>query len=89
MRNIDLIIKLLNEVSKMNEIEDIELINVPEDVDAYVGLKIKPKDIKDRYKILEKLNDLEWETYEKSGVLPTIYWEFDINWWNKCLQNKS
>ena len=73
MRNIDLIIKLLNEVSKMNEIENIELINIPEDVDADVGLKIKPKDIKDRYKILEKLNDLKWEIYETSGVLPTIY----------------
>jgi len=77
MRNIDLIIKLLNEVSKMNEIEDIELINIPEDVDADVGLKIKPKDIKDRYKILEKLNDLEWEIYDKTGNLPTIYWEFE------------
>jgi len=77
MRNIDLIIKLLNEISKMNEIEDIELINIPEDVDATIGLKIKPKGIKDRYKILEKLNELEWEIYDKSGVLPTIYWEFD------------
>lgn len=77
MRNIDLIIKLLNETSKINEIEDIELINIPEDVDADIGLKIKPKNIKDRYKILEKLNDLEWEIYDKSGVLPTIYWEFE------------
>ena len=78
MRNIDLIIKLLNEVSKINEIEDIELINIPEDVDADIGLKIKPKNIKDRYKILEKLNDLEWEIYETSGVLPTVYWEFEL-----------
>jgi len=58
MRNIDLIIKLLNETSKINEIEDIELINIPGDVDSDIGLKIKPKNIKDRYKILEKLNDL-------------------------------
>ncbi|MBK3333407.1 hypothetical protein GWK41_10060 [Persephonella atlantica] len=48
MRNIDLIIKLLNEISKINEIENIELINIPEDVDAYIGLKIKPKNIKYR-----------------------------------------
>ena len=73
MRNIDLIIKLLNEISKINEIEDIEFINIPEDVDADIGLKVKPKDVKDRYKILEKLNDLEWKIYETSGILPTIY----------------
>ena len=48
MRNLDLIIELLNEVLKINEIEDIELINIPEDVDADIGLKIKPKDIKYR-----------------------------------------
>ncbi len=77
MRNLDLIIELLNEVLKINEIEDIELINIPEDVDAYIGLKIKPKEIKDRYKILEKLNDLEWGIYEESGLLPNIYWEFE------------
>ena len=77
MRNIDLIIQLLNEISKINEIEDIELINIPEDVDADIGLKKKPKDIKDRYKILEKLNDLKWGIYDKLGVFLTIYWEFD------------
>lgn len=48
MRNIDLIIKLLDAVSKIKDIDDIELINIPEDVDAAIGLKIKSKDIKYR-----------------------------------------
>ncbi len=48
MRNIDLIIKFLNEFSKMNEIEDIELINTHGDVYANIGLRIKSKDIRGR-----------------------------------------
>ena len=87
MRNIDLATKLLNEVSKINEIEDIELVNIAEDVDAYIGLKIKSKDIKDRYKILEKLNDLECEIYKTSGVLLIIYWEFE--YYSNKLKNDS
>ncbi len=77
VKEIQYIGELLEKIGNIQEIESAEIINIPEDVDADIGLKIKPKNIKDRYKILEKLNELEWEVYDKYGVLPTIYWEFE------------
>ena len=53
------------------------MINIPEDVEADIGIKITLKNPKDRYQIIEKLNDVEWEVYNKTGVLPVIYWEFE------------
>ena len=69
--------KLLEKIGNIPEIEKAEVINIPEDVEADVGIKIIPKNPKDRYKIIEKLNDLEWEIYDKTGSLPVIYWEFE------------
>ncbi len=77
VKEIQYIGELLEKIGNIQEIESAEIINIPEDVDADIGLKIKPKNIKDRYQILEKLNELEWEVYDKYGVLPTIYWEFE------------
>lgn len=77
VKEIQYIGELLEKIGNIQEIEKAEIINIPDDVDADIGLKIKPKSFKDRYKILEKLNELEWEIYEKSGELPTIYWEFE------------
>jgi len=77
VKEIQYIGELLEKIGNIQEIESAEIINIPEDVDVDIGLKIKPKNIKDRYKILEKLNELEWEVYDKYGVLPTIYWEFE------------
>jgi len=71
--------ELIKKIGNISEIEEAEIINIPEDVDADIGLKIKPKNLKNRYKILEKLNDLEWEIYNATGNLPTIYWEFDYS----------
>ena len=28
-------------------------------------------------KRIKRLNDLEWEIYDKTGSLPVIYWEFE------------
>ncbi|WP_029523126.1 hypothetical protein [Persephonella sp. KM09-Lau-8] len=77
VREIKYIREILKKIDSIREIEKAEIIEIPEDVEADIGLKIKPKNSKDRYKILEKLNDLEWEIYDKYGVLPTIYWEFN------------
>ena len=77
VREIKYIGEILKKIDSISEIEKAEIIEVPEDVEADIGLKIKPKTPRDRYKILEEINNLEWEIYDKYGVLPTIYWEFD------------
>ncbi len=69
--------KLLEKIGNIPEIKKAEVINIPEDVEADVGIKITPKNLKDRYKIIERLNDLEWEVYEETSSLPVIYWEFE------------
>ena len=76
VKEIKYIGELLEKVGNIHEIEKAEVINIPEDVEADIGIKIIPKNIKDRYKIIEELNNLEWDIYEKTGYLPVIYWEF-------------
>ncbi len=40
---INKVTKLLNKVSNLKEVEDMEIINIPDDVEADIGLKIKLK----------------------------------------------
>jgi len=69
--------KLFEKIGNIAEIEKAEVINISEDVEADIGIKITPKNPEDRYEIIEKLNDLELGIYDKTGSLPTIYWEFE------------
>jgi len=77
IKEIKYIGRLLEKIGNIPAIEKAEVINIPENVEADIGIKITPKNLKDRYKIIEKLNDLEWEIYDKTGSLPVIYWEFE------------
>ena len=45
MKNITLITEFLDKVSNLKEVEDMEIINIPDYVEADIGLKIKLKKV--------------------------------------------
>ena len=77
IKEIQLITKLLNEISKIKGIENIELINIPDDVEADLGLRIKLKNNYDWIDVNHKISDILWALFEKTGEYITVYREFD------------
>ncbi len=76
VKNIALITELLDKVSKLKEVEDMEIINIPDDVEADIGLKIKLKKGYDWLDVQHKINDIIWEIFEDKGELLAVYEEF-------------
>lgn len=77
IKEIQLITKLLNEISKIKGIENVELINIPDDVEADLGLRIKLKNNYDWIDVNHKISDILWALFEKTGEYITVYREFD------------
>ncbi len=77
VKNIALITELLDKISNLKEIEDIEIINIPDDVEADIGLKIKLKKGYDWLDVQHKINDIIWEIFEAKGELLAVYEEFE------------
>ena len=77
VKNIALITKLLDKVSNLKEVEDMEIINIPDDVEADIGLKIKLKKGYDWLDVQHKINDIIWEIFEDKGELLAVYEEFE------------
>ena len=74
---INKVTKLLNKVSNLKEIKDMEIINIPDDVEADIGLKIKLKKGYDWLDVQHKINDIIWEIFEDKGELLAVYKEFE------------
>ncbi|HHG74529.1 MAG TPA: hypothetical protein ENK22_05745 [Persephonella sp.] len=77
VKNIALITELLDKVSSLKEVEDMEIINIPDDVEADIGLKIKLKKDYDWLDVQHKINDIIWEIFEDKGELLAVYEEFE------------
>lgn len=77
VKNLELIIDLLEELNKIEGIQNMEIINIPDDVEADIGLKIKLKKGYDWINISHKINDITWDIFEKTGEYLTVYREFD------------
>ncbi|ACN98946.1 hypothetical protein SULAZ_1170 [Sulfurihydrogenibium azorense Az-Fu1] len=77
IKEIQLITKLLNELIKIKGIENIELINIPDDVEADVGLRIRLRNNYDWIEVNHKISDIIWALFEKTGEYITVYREFD------------
>ncbi len=77
VKNIALITELLDKVSNLKEVEDMEIINIPDDVEADIGLKIKLKKGYDWLDVQHKINDIIWEIFEDKGELLAVYEEFE------------
>ncbi len=76
VKNIALITELLDKVSNLKEVEDMEIINIPDDVEADIGLKIKLKKGYDWLDVQHKINDIIWEIFEDKRELLAVYEEF-------------
>ena len=71
-----MIIDYLSQIKIIEGIENIEIINIPEDVDADIGIKIRLEKGYSWQEVLNQLNDIEWELYEREGELLSVYKEF-------------
>ena len=76
LKEVETIANYLHKIRNIKGIENIEIINIPDDVEADIGLKIKLKNGYSWQEILDKLNDIAWELYEKEGELLAVYKEF-------------
>lgn len=77
LKEVETIANYLHKIRNIKGIENIEIINIPDDVEADIGLKIKLKNGYSWQEILDKLNDIAWELYEKEGELLAVYKEFE------------
>ncbi|WP_293447347.1 hypothetical protein [Persephonella sp.] len=77
VKNIILITEFLDKVSNLKEVEDRKIINIPDDVEADIGLKIKLKKGYDWLDVQHKINDIIWEIFENKGELLAVYEEFE------------
>ncbi|RUM46518.1 MAG: hypothetical protein DSY47_07915 [Hydrogenothermus sp.] len=77
LKEIELIADYLQAIKNIENIEKVEIINIPEDVDADIGIKIKLKDKNKWNIVLDKLNDIAWELFENKDELLAIYKEFE------------
>jgi len=77
LREIEIIANYLSTIKNIKGIENVEIINVPDDVEADIGIKIKLKKGYLWQDVLNQLNDIEWELYEKEGELLAVYKEFE------------
>ena len=76
VKDITILTKLLNEISKINGIKKIELIDIPNDTEADIGIKIWLEEGYDWLDINHKINDLLWNIFEKTENYPVIYREY-------------
>ena len=65
LKEIELIADYLHAIQNIENIEKIEIINIPEDVDADIGLIIKLKNKNKWNVVLDRLNDIAWDLFEK------------------------
>ncbi|RUM58494.1 MAG: hypothetical protein DSY60_01605 [Persephonella sp.] len=77
LKEIELIADYLKAIQNIENIEKIKIINVPKDVDADIGIKIKLKDKNKWNIVLDMLNDIAWDLFEKKGELLAVYKEFE------------
>ena len=76
LKEIETIANYLSQIKNIEGIENIEITNISEDVDADIGIKIRLKKGYPRQEVLNQLNDIEWELYEREGELLSVYKEF-------------
>lgn len=77
LKDIELIADYLQKIKNIKGIEDIQIINIPDDVEADIGIRIKLKKGYRWQEILDKLNDIAWDLFEKKGELLAVYKEFE------------
>jgi len=77
LKEIETIASYLSRIKNVEGIENIEIINVPDDVEADIGIKIKLKKGYLWQDVLGHLNDIEWDLYEKEGELLAVYKKFE------------
>ncbi len=77
VKDIQLIANLLENLNKVTGIQNIEITNTPDDVEADIGLKIRLKKGYDWIDINHKINDIVWDIFDKTGEYLTVYREFE------------
>ncbi|MCX7759880.1 MAG: hypothetical protein N2Z81_01725 [Hydrogenothermaceae bacterium] len=76
VKDLQLISKLLTEINKLKGVKNLELIDVPEDVEADIGILLKLKKGYSWKDINKKISDLVWDIFEKNGEYIAVYREF-------------
>ncbi|QWK20611.1 MAG: hypothetical protein KNN13_04650 [Hydrogenobacter thermophilus] len=79
---VELTSEILEKLRKLPFVKDIEILpELPEDVDAQLGIRIKLSEDAEKYPagkiIAELINEISWEEFEQSGRYPSIYWEVE------------
>ena len=72
-----IVAEILKNISSIDGIEKVEIIDIPENADADIGIKIKVKKGYDWIGINHKISDLSWDVFEKTGEYPFIYREYE------------
>ncbi len=72
--------EVLEKIKELPFVEDVEILTeLPEDVEAELGIRIKFTKDAGRYPvgrlISRVLNEISWREFENSGRYPAVYWE--------------
>ncbi len=72
--------EVLEKIKELPFVEDVEILTeLPEDVEAELGIRIKLTKDAGRYPvgrlISRVLNEISWREFENSGRYPAVYWE--------------
>ncbi|WP_456392206.1 hypothetical protein [Persephonella sp.] len=77
VRNVELLAELLKRLKDLECISSVEVVNIPEDVEADIGLKMWVEPGCKWQDVLEKVNDIIWELFEETGELLAVYKDFE------------
>ena len=77
IKDVSVLTKILEDISNIDGIEKLEIMDIPEDVSADIGIKMKIKKNYSWIDINHKINDLSWNIFEKIGEYPFIYREYE------------
>ncbi len=69
-------VKFLREINNIPEIEKLDFMNPPDGAEADISLKLKIKPNVNKWKILEKIQNIRWK-YSRLDNPITLYIEFE------------
>jgi len=72
--------EVLEKIKELPFVGDVDILTeLPEDVEADLGVRIKLTEDADKYpvgRVISRiLNEISWRELESSGRYPSIYWE--------------
>ncbi len=77
-KKIDWTLDLLEGLKNLSFVEDIDIAGIPDNVGADISIILKVEQWRNEYleKVMDLITDLKWNTYDETGVIPVIHWDY-------------